>query len=131
VFNPGALFQVGDGHAGQGNGEVDVTALETSLTGTLEFVVHKASEMKTAYPRAETPTHYIAMGFDDDLSAATTKTVRNMVAFLVEVKHMSRDEAYMLCSVAGDLAITEIVDRNKAVHMSMPKELFVKPGTRD
>jgi len=126
VFNPGALFQVGDGHAGQGNGEVDVTALETSLTGTFEFVLHRASEMKTTYPGAETPTHYIAMGFDDDLTAATTKAVRNVVAFLVETKHMNRDDAYMLCSVAGDLAITEIVDRNKAVHMSMPKAVFVK-----
>ena len=124
VFNPGALVEVGDGHAGQGNGEVDVTALETSLTGTFEFVVHKASEMKTDYPRAETPTHFIAMGFDDDLSAATTKAVRNMVKFLVETKHMSKDDAYMLCSVAGDLAISEIVDRNKAVHMSVPKAIF-------
>ncbi len=126
VYNPGALFQAGDGHAAQGNGEVDVTALETSLVGTFEFVLHKASEMTTTYPRAETPTHYIAMGFDDNLSAATTKAVRNMVAFLVETKHMTRDDAYMLASVAGDLAITEIVDRNKAVHMSMPKAAFVK-----
>jgi acetamidase/formamidase len=124
VFNPGALFEVGDGHAGQGNGEVDVTALETSLVGMFEFVVHKASEMKTDYPRAETPTHFIAMGFDDDLSAATTKAVRNMVKFLVETRHMSKDDAYMLCSVAGDLAISEIVDRNKAVHMSLPKAVF-------
>lgn len=126
VYNPGALFEVGDGHAAQGNGEVDVTALETSLVGTFEFVVHKATEMKTAYPRAETPTQFIAMGFDDDIAIATAKAVRNMVAFLVETKHMTRDDAYMLASVAGDLAITEVVDRNKGVHMSLPKALFVK-----
>ena len=101
-----------------------MTALETSLTGTFEFVVHKGGDLKAPYPHAETPTSYISMGFDDDLSAATVKAVRNMVAFLVEVKHMTRDDAYMLCSVAGDLAISEIVDRNKAVHMSLPKVVF-------
>jgi acetamidase/formamidase len=124
VFNKGALFEVGDGHAGQGNGEVDVTALETSLVGTLQFIVRK--DLKSAYPRAETPTHYIAMGFDDDLSIATHKAVREIVDFLVATKGLSRDDAYMLTSVAGDLAITEVVDRNKAVHMTMPKAIFTK-----
>jgi acetamidase/formamidase len=124
VFNKGALFEIGDGHAGQGNGEVDVTAMETSLIGTLQFIVRK--DLKTAYPRAETPTHYIAMGFDDDLSIATHKAVREMVDFLVATKGLSRDDSYMLTSVAGDLAITEIVDRNKAVHMTMPKAIFTK-----
>ncbi len=122
VYNKGALFEIGDGHAGQGNGEVDVTAMETSLIGTLEFVLHK--DMKLSYPRAETPTHYIAMGFDDDLSIAAHKAVREMVDFLVREKHLSRDDAYMLASVAGDLDVTEIVDRNKGVHMMLPKALF-------
>jgi acetamidase/formamidase len=124
VFNKGALFEVGDGHAGQGNGEVDVTALETSLTGTLQFIVRK--DLKTAYPRAETPTHYIAMGFDDDLSIAAHKAVREMVGFLVSAKGLSRDDAYMLTSVAGDAAITEVVDRNKGVHVMLPKTIFTK-----
>ena len=106
VYNKGALFEIGDGHAGQGNGEVDVTAMETSLIGTLEFVLHK--DMKLSYPRAETPTHYIAMGFDDDLSIAAHKAVREMVDFLVRDKHMSRDDAYMLTSVAGDVVPTPI-----------------------
>jgi len=124
VFAKGALFEVGDGHAGQGNGEVDVTALETSLTGTLQFIVRK--DLKTAYPRAETPTHYIAMGFDDDLSIAAHKAVREMVDFLVAAKGLSRDDAYMLTSVAGDADITEVVDRNKGVHVMMPKAIFAK-----
>jgi acetamidase/formamidase len=124
VFAKGALFEVGDGHAGQGNGEVDVTAMETSLVGTFQFVLHKG--MKSAYPRAETPTHYIAMGFDDDLSIAAHKAVREMVDFLVAAKGMSRDDAYMLTSVAGDADITEVVDRNKGVHMMMPKAIFSK-----
>jgi acetamidase/formamidase len=122
VFVPGALFQIGDGHAGQGNGEVDITALETSLTGTLQFILHKSE--KSDYPRAETPTHYIAMGFDDDLSNATRKALRNMIDFLVAEKHMTRDDAYMLLSVAGDVEVTELVDRNKGMHVMLPKAVF-------
>jgi acetamidase/formamidase len=124
VFVKGALFEVGDGHAGQGNGEVDVTAMETSLVGTFQFIVHKATHQ--AYPRAETPTHYIAMGFDDDLSIAAHKAVREMVEFLVAAKGLSRDDAYMLTSIAGDADITEVVDRNKGVHVMMPKSVFAK-----
>lgn len=122
VHAKGALFEVGDGHAGQGNGEVDITALETSLKGTLQFVLHKGEKLD--YPRAETPTHYIAMGFDDDLSIATHKAVRNMIDFLVETRQMSRDDAYMLVSVAGDVDVTELVDRNKGVHVMLPKAIF-------
>jgi acetamidase/formamidase len=124
VWTKGAFFEIGDGHAGQGNGEVDVTAMETSLVGRLEFVLHKAT--KQAYPRAETPTHYIAMGFDDDLSIAAHKAVREMVDFLVAAKGLSRDDAYMLVSVAGDVDVTEVVDRNKGVHVMMPKAIFSK-----
>ncbi len=122
VHARGALFEIGDGHAGQGNGEVDITALETSLVGTLQFVLRKG--VKTKYPRAETPTHYISMGFDDDLSEATRKAVREMIDFLVNEKHLSRDDAYMLTSVAGDVDITELVDSNKGVHVMMPKAIF-------
>jgi acetamidase/formamidase len=123
VHAAGALFEVGDGHAGQGNGEVDITALETSLVGTLEFVLHKGGP-RLEYPRAETPTAYIAEGFDDDLSRATRKALLNMIDFLVSEKQMTRDDAYMLCSVAGDVEITELVDRNKGVHVVMPKAVF-------
>ena len=122
VYVPGALVFVGDGHAGQGNGEVDITALETSLWGTFQFVVHKGA--KLAYPRAETPTHYISMGFDRDLTEATTAAVRHMIDFLVQEKGLSRDDAYMLTSVAGDVDISELVDDNKGVHVMMPKAIF-------
>ena len=124
VHVKGALFEIGDGHAGQGNGEVDITALETSLVGTIQFVVRKG--VKTTYPRAETPTHYITMGFDDDLSEAARIAVRQMIDFLVAEKHLSRDDAYMLTSVAGDVDITELVDGNKGVHVMMPKAIFTK-----
>jgi acetamidase/formamidase len=122
VWSPGGLFEVGDGHAGQGNGEVDITALETSLVGTFQFILHKATHQD--YPRAESPTQYIAMGFDDDLAEAARKAVRHMIDFLAAEKGMSRDDAYMLTSVAGDVEITELVDRNKGVHVMMPKSVF-------
>ena len=124
VHAKGALFEVGDGHAGQGNGEVDITALETSLVGTLEFIVHKGTGQK--YPRAETPTHYISMGFHPELHEATRIAVREMIDFLVNTKHMTKDDAYMLISVAGDVDITELVDGNKGVHVMLPKAVFTK-----
>jgi len=123
VHAPGALFEVGDGHAGQGDGEVDITALETSLIGTFQFIVRKDMHLK--WPRAETPTHYITMGLNDDLNACATLAVREMIDFLVTEKHLSRDDAYMLSSVAADLHITELVDGNKGVHMMLPKSIFV------
>jgi acetamidase/formamidase len=124
VHAKGALFEVGDGHAGQGNGEVDITALETFLSGTFRFVVHK--EKHLLWPRAETPTSYISMGFSPDLKEATTLAVRDMINFLVDDKHLSRDEAYMLTSVAVDVDITQLVDGNVGVHAMCPKNIFVK-----
>ena len=126
VHARGALFEIGDGHAGQGNGEVDITALETSLVGTMQFVVHKGTHQR--YPRAETPTHYISMGFHQELYEATRTAVREMIDFLVAEKGMSRDDAYMLVSVAGDVDITELVDGNKGVHVMMPKAIFRNTG---
>ena len=128
VHAPGALFEVGDGHGGQGDGEVDLTALETSLIGTFQFIVRKDMHLK--WPRAETPTHYITMGFNDDLSACATLAVREMIDFLVAEKHLSRDDAYMLASVAADLHITELVDGNKGVHMMIPKAIFVSGASQ-
>jgi acetamidase/formamidase len=122
VHAPGALFEVGDGHAGQGDGEVDITALETSLIGTFQFVVRK--DMHLRWPRAETPTHFITMGLHEDLNEATKLAVREMIDFLMTEKHLSRDDAYMLASVAADLHITELVDGNKGVHMMIPKSIF-------
>jgi acetamidase/formamidase len=122
VHARGALFEVGDGHAGQGNGEVDITALETFLSGTFRFVVHKDRHL--LWPRAETPTSYISMGFSTDLKEATTLAVRDMINFLVDEKHLGRDEAYMLTSVAVDVDITQLVDGNVGVHAMCPKAIF-------
>lgn len=122
VHAEGALFEVGDGHAGQGNGEVDITALETMLTGTFQFIVHKQQHL--LWPRAETPTAWITMGFDEDLNEATRMAIHNMIDFLVTEKHLSRDEAYQLSSVAVDLDITQLVDTKVGVHAMLPKALF-------
>jgi len=122
VHTPGALFQVGDGHAGQGNGEVDITALETSLTGTFQLVVRK--DLHLRWPRGETPTHYITMGLHEDLLEATKLAVEEMIDLLVTEKHLTRDNAYMLTSVAADLSITQLVDGNKGVHAMIAKSIF-------
>jgi acetamidase/formamidase len=124
VHARGALFQAGDGHAGQGDGEVDLSAMETSLVGTFQFVVRK--DMKLRWPRAETPDKFITMGIDEDLTAATKMAVREMIDFLVQEKHMTREDAYMLASMAADLHVTQVVDGNKGVHMMISKSIFTK-----
>jgi acetamidase/formamidase len=123
VHAPGALLLIGDGHAGQGNGEVDITAMETSLIGTFQLVVRKDMHLK--WPRAETPTHFITMGIDEDLREAAKLAVREAIDFLVSEKHMTRDDAYQLVSVAADFDITQLVDGNKGVHAMIPKAIFV------
>ena len=125
VHAPGALFEVGDGHAGMGNGEVDITAMETSLTGVFQFVVRK--DLHLDAPRGETPTHYIAMGLNPDLTEALKMAVRQAIAFLVTEKHLSREDAYMLCSVGVDFNVTQAVDGTKGVHAMIPKNLFGRP----
>jgi acetamidase/formamidase len=122
VHAKGALFEVGDGHAGQGNGEADITAMETSLTGTFQFVVRKDMHLKG--PRGETPTHWIAMGLDPNLDQAMIYAVRDAIDFLVTEKHLSREDAYALCSVAVDFNVTQAVDGTKGIHGLIPKAIF-------
>jgi acetamidase/formamidase len=122
VWTKGALLNVGDGHAGQGNGEVDITAMETSLISRMQLVVHK--NMHLAWPRAETPTHYIAMGTDSALVKATKTAVREAIQLLVDVKHLSREDAYQLVSVSSDVDITQLVDGTVGVHVMIPKRIF-------
>lgn len=122
VHVPGGLLSIGDGHAMQGDGEVTGTALETSLRGTFEVRVRK--DLRLLWPRAETPTEYITMGLDPDLDEATRLATREMVDFLTVDKHLSRDDAYVLCSLAGNLHVTQAVDGTKGVHMSIAKSVF-------
>ena len=122
MYAPGALLEIGDGHAGQGNGEVDITALETSLVGRFQLIVRK--DLHLSMPRAETPTHWITMGIDSSLTAATKQAVREAIDFLVTTKGLSRDDAYMLTSVAGDVDVTQLVDGTLGVHVMIPKAIF-------
>jgi acetamidase/formamidase len=122
VFVPGANFSAGDGHAVQGDGEVCLTALETCLKGTFELVVHKNT--KLAMPRAITPTHYITLGLDVDLDDAAKQALRDMIAWLVALQGWSPSEAYVFCSLACDLHVTQLVDGNKGVHAMVRKELL-------
>lgn len=122
VFNEGALFSIGDGHACQGDGEADSFAAETGLEGLLRLNLRK--DLKLELPRAETPTHYILMGFDPSLDQAAKAVLREAVGFLASEKGLSREDAYALCSLAGDMRITQIVNGLKGVHLLLAKALF-------
>ena len=122
VFVPGALLSIGDGHGLQGDGEVSGTALETSLRGTFQISLRKGKKLNWA--RAETPTHYITMGLNEDLDQAAKSAVSEMIDFLVTEKGMKRDDAYLLCSLAADLHVTQTVDVTKGVHAMIAKSIF-------
>ena len=123
VFAPGALFEIGDGHGAQGDGEVDQTAIETSLRGSVQLSVRK--DMKLTWPRAETSTDYISMATDPDLAVATKGAIQEMVDFLVATKKLTKHQAYQVVSLAGNVAVTQLVDKpNLGVHVKMPKSIF-------
>jgi len=119
VFVDGALFSAGDGHALQGDGEVCLTAIETALSGTLEFVVRE--DMKLALPRAEKSDAWITMGFDEDLDDAAKQALRDMIKLIGELSGLSPQDAYTLCSIAADLRVTQTVDGNKGIHCVLAK----------
>ena len=119
VFNAGALFSAGDGHGVQGDGEVCVTALETALAGTFRLTVRKDLDYRR--PFAESPTHLISIGLDEDLDDAAAQAVREMVDHVCRRSNLSREDAYMLCSLMGDLRVTQVVDREKGCHMMLAK----------
>jgi acetamidase/formamidase len=124
VWNDGALFSTGDGHAAQGDGEVDGTAIETALAGTFEFKVRK--DLRWKMPRAETRTHYIAFGLDADLDDAARQALKEMIAWIVSMTGVHQDEAYALCSFACDLHVTQTVNNVKGVHAMLPKAILKK-----
>ena len=124
IFARGALFEIGDGHAAQGDGEVDQTAIETSLRGRLQLTVRK--DMKLTWPRAETPTDYISMATDPDLTVATKTAIQEMIDFVAAQRKLTKHQAYQLVSLAGNVAVTQLVDKpNYGVHVRMPKSIFV------
>jgi acetamidase/formamidase len=124
VYASGALFSVGDAHAAQGQGEVDLTAIETGLRGRFQFIVRK--DLKLTWPRAETPTHWIVMGLNPNLEEAMKIAVRETIGFITQrFPKLSREEAYMIASVAVDYHVTQVVDSTKGIHGMIPKAIFV------
>lgn len=127
VFVPGANLSVGDGHAVQGDGEVCLTALETCLKGTFELVLHKNAGLKM--PRAITPTHYVTIGLNEDLGDAARQALREMIAWLVQMQGWTPSDAYVFCSLACDLHVTQLVDGNKGIHAMVRRDLLA-PAAR-
>ena len=124
VWNEGALFSTGDGHAAQGHGEVNGTAIETCLKGTFEFNVRKG--LGWTLPRGETRTHYITFGLDTDLDDAARTAVKQMIDWIVTLTGITKEQAYALCSVAADLHCTQTVNHVKGVHAMIPKAVLEK-----
>lgn len=124
VFNDGALFYTGDGHACQGDGEVDGTAIEISLTPTLQLIVYKGAGRDMDSPRAEDAANYYSMGMGANLDAALKNAIREAVGFLQGKAELSATEAYALCSLAVDFRIGEAVNNVLMVYGVIPKRLF-------
>ena len=126
VHARGGLLSAGDGHAAQGHGEVDVSAIEADLRGKFQIFVRK--DMKLVWPRAETPTHWIVMGLaPNDLDDAMKLAVRETIKFITErFPSLSREEAYMIASVAVDYHVTQVVDRTVGIHGMIPKAIFAQ-----
>ncbi|HJX09307.1 MAG TPA: acetamidase/formamidase family protein, partial [Candidatus Binatia bacterium] len=122
VFNKGAQFFTGDGHAVQGDGEVDGGAIEISLKPTLQFILHKGKSLKL--PRAETASDYFTTGLSVDLNEATRIAVQEAVDFLQAEKGLGAADAYALTSLAVDLGIGEAVNVVNLVYAKIPKNIF-------
>jgi acetamidase/formamidase len=124
VFVPGALFSIGDGHAAQGLGEVAGTGMESPMRFVFKVNVIK-NRRAIQEVQYETDAYYATTGFATTLDEAARKATRYMVDYLANVRGMSREDAYMLCSLAGDLHVAEAVDTpSMLVVMHLPKNIF-------
>jgi acetamidase/formamidase len=126
IFLKGGLVWTGDSHCRQGNGEVNLTALECAYREiVMQLIVRK--DMKLEWPRIDTRTHVIMTGFDEDLNKAMVNAVRETVDFLAsqQLTPLNRYEAYSLASMVADCRVSQIVDVRKGVHCMVPKNVFV------
>ena len=119
VHVEGGRLSVGDGHGVQGDGEVCTTAIETALEGTLEIILRTDLDLK--YPHAETPTHIVTMGMDPDLDDAAQAALRRMIDYVTARSTLSRQQAFMLMSLAADVRVTQLVNEHKGIHVMLPK----------
>jgi acetamidase/formamidase len=124
VFNDGALFYTGDPHGVQGDGEVDGGALEQSLTGTLQFILHKGMGRSMRGPRAEDAANYYTLGLDVDLNIAMKNAVRETVELLQEKAGVTAAEAYAIASLGVDFKVAEAVDSVQLIYGTVPKRFF-------
>ena len=123
VWQPGGRIYTGDSHALQGDGEVDLTALETAMQELrIRVLLHKNAGWR--WPIAETATHWMPIGLDKDLSVAFRIALENSIDFLVKRAGLTPPDAYALCSLGVSFRVTQVVDVNKGVHAMIPKSLF-------
>jgi acetamidase/formamidase len=125
VWQPGAKIFTGDSHALQGDGEVNLTALETAMR-EVRIKVDLHQQPGWQWPFAETATHWIALGTNRDLTEAFRLALRNAIDFLSKRAKLSRHDAYSLASVAVSFRITQVVDVNQGVHAMIPKDIFAR-----
>jgi len=148
VAVPGALFSIGDSHASQGDSELCGTAIECSLTGTFQLVLHKQNTLSGSlaelnYPLLETQDEWVLHGFSfanylaelgpkaqsdiyekSSIDLALKDAFRKMRAFLMKTKGLTEDEAISLISIAVDFGVTQVVDGNWGIHAIIKKSLF-------
>jgi acetamidase/formamidase len=125
VFQPGAGFYAGDAHAVQGDGEVNQTAIETSMERAhLRLTLTDLDEGTTghlpALPWAETADHLVTLGLDEDLDLAVAQATDALVTHLHVRFGLAGDDAYALCSLAADVGVTQAVNRVKGAHARLP-----------
>jgi len=125
VWRPGAKIFTGDSHALQGDGEVNLTALETGMR-EVRVQVQRHERAGWQWPFAENDTHWIAMGMHRDLTEAFRIALRNTIDFLSRRARLNRHDAYGLASMAVHFRITQVVDVNQGVHAMIPKEIFTR-----
>jgi len=123
VFHDGGLIFTGDSHALQGDGEVNITALETAMKEVrIQVILHKSAGY--TWPAIETSNHWIMLGMHESLNEALRISLRNTIGFLVRQAKLSRDEAYSLASLAVDFRVSQLVDVQNGIHAMIPKSMF-------
>jgi len=122
VWTAGALFSTGDGHAAQGDGEINQTAIETSLDGHFRLSVRH--DIAIEWPMAATPEHLLTMAFHEDLDDAARIAMRSMIGLLEHLYGMTFHDAYRFCSIAADMRVTQFVNGNRGIHVLLARKLL-------
>jgi len=122
IWTDGALFSVGNGHAAQGDGEVNQTAIETSLDG--HFRLSLRNDFAIEWPLAVMPDHLMTMAFHEDLDDAARIAMWIMIGLLERHYAMQFRDAYRLCSIAADMRVTQFVNGNRGIHVLLARDLL-------